>query len=355
MLRSGEAALKSSDGKGDFSSLQEARQLITGLIPQLYQKLNADAESDSNRAVLLAVLQTHQWIWVGETFVSADCVAITTSVNATPYLYQLPQDLQVYSKLLSVFGVKHTFSSRDYIQVLRQLADDTGASALSSTQNSSQSTKQAAGANVAPLSDASVDLAVSLVTMLSAEGSINPHVHTIYAPDSTGRLAISTELVNDDVPWLSGPEYASTRVGCRLIHPNISSLVAEKLGVKSLRLTLVNQNAEQNLFSAPQNAVEAFGQAESLTSRLKTILDLYPEGNPIFSELIQNADDAGASTVYIMLDENSYPTESLLDSKMAPLQGPALIFANDAMFTEADYRSKCTATVAVILFMNFFS
>jgi sacsin len=177
--------------------------------------------------------------------------------------------------------------------------------------------------------------------MLSAEGSINPHVHTIYAPDSSGRLAASTELVNDDVPWLSGPAYASIRVGCRLIHPNISSLVAEKLGVKSLRLTLVNQNAEQNLFGNSQSsAVEAFGQAESLTSRLKTILDLYPEGNPIFSELIQNADDAGASTVYIMLDENSYPTESLLDSKMAPLQGPSLIFANDAMFTEADYRSK---------------
>ena len=39
--------------------------------------------------------------------------------------------------------------------------------------------------------------------------------------------------------------------------------------------------------------MEAFGQAESLTSRLKNILDLYPEGSSVFSELIQNADDAG--------------------------------------------------------------
>ena len=42
----------------------------------------------------------------------------------------------------------------------------------------------------------------------------------------------------------------------------------------------------------------------------------------------------------IMLDEHTYPSESLLDSKMTPLQGPSLIVANDAMFTEADFKSK---------------
>ena len=34
-----------------------------------------------------------------------------------------------------------------------------------------------------------------------------------------------------------------------------------------------------------------------------------------------------------------YPTESLLDAKMAPLQGPALVVYNNATFTEADFRS----------------
>jgi sacsin len=40
-----------------------------------------------------------------------------------------------------------------------------------------------------------------------------------------------------------------------------------------------------------------------------------------------------------MLDENTYNAESLLDAKMAPLQGPSLIVGNDATFTEADFRS----------------
>ncbi len=50
--------------------------------------------------------------------------------------------------------------------------------------------------------------------------------------------------------------------------------------------------------------MEAFGQAEPLTRRLKNILELYPEGPSIINELIQNADDAKASTVKILLNCN---------------------------------------------------
>ena len=71
--------------------------------------------------------------------------------------------------------------------------------------------------------------------------------------------------------------------------------------------------------------IVADAQAESLTSRLKTILDMYPDGNPILSELIQNADDAGASVVRILVDENRYESVSLLNPSMAPLQGPSLL------------------------------
>jgi sacsin len=61
---------------------------------------------------------------------------------------------------------------------------------------------------------------------------------------------------------------------------------------------------------------------------------MYPDGNPILSELIQNADDAGASEVRIMIDENTYDSVSLLNPSMAPLQGPALLVYNNARFSE---------------------
>ena len=82
-------------------------------------------------------------------------------------------------------------------------------------------------------------------------------------------------------------------------------------------------DASSSLATADPNsgAIETYGQAESLTGRLKTILDLYPDGNPVFFELLQNADDSAATSFSILLDENSYPTESLIDTKMAPLQG----------------------------------
>ena len=327
-LRNLAKTFKSMNSSSDATEMQTARVTITGLIPQLYQRLNISAEE--HKVKITALLQAHEWIWVGDAFVETSRIAISSSINAAPYLYQLPQDFKVYNKLLAIFSVKASFNPRDYIQVLRQMATDTNV--ISSEPNKA----------VTPLSDTSIDLAVSLVTLLSAEGGINPEVHEVYIPDNTGKLVLSTELVNDDVPWMSGPEYKSIRVGCKLIHPNISSFVAEKMGVKSLRLAIVSRSLEQTIFSdvdVNRNNIEAFGQAESLTSRLKTILDLYPDGNPILSELIQNADDAGATELRIMLDLNTYPSESLLDSRMSPLQGPSLIVCNNAVFTEADFRS----------------
>ena len=137
-----------------------------------------------------------------------------------------------------------------------------------------------------PLNESRLDMAISLVTLLASEASINTlnnDQEIIYLPDQLGIMLPADKLVNDDVPWLSGPEYISLRSGCRLIHRSISTLVAEKFGVKSLRLFLLSKNLEQNLFmpsssssssSAKDNEIESFGQAESLTNRLKTILDM---------------------------------------------------------------------------------
>lgn len=59
-------------------------------------------------------------------------------------------------------------------------------------------------------------------------------------------------------------------------------------------------------------AMEAFGQSEALTTRLRHIIESYADGPGILMELIQNADDAGATNVAFMLDLTSYPTNSLL-------------------------------------------
>ena len=57
----------------------------------------------------------------------------------------------------------------------------------------------------------------------------------------------------------------------------------------------------------------------------------------ILQELIQNADDAGAGVVHFYTDSRRHPTSGLLSDKLAAYQGPALIVANDAKFTDKDW------------------
>ena len=316
--------------KDDNSSNDDSiKENISVLIPQLYLKLNSWQDgSDANEIV--SVLQTADWIWVGDAFVGSDKVAHSVSVNTRPYLYQLPKEFSVYQRLFSIFAIKQSFTPRDLVHVLQCMAVE------------STLTVNASLDNLMPLNDSKVNLAISLITLLAADVNACKN-QSIYFPDQMCKLRLTQDLVYDDVPWLFGDEYALIRKDKFIVHSSISSSVAERFNVKSLRVALIDQNIEQNLFSgisgSKESRLESFGQAESITNRLKTILDLYPEGNPIYSELIQNADDAGAKVVKILLDENSYGVESLLSNKLAPLQGPALLFYNDAVFSDSDYRA----------------
>ncbi|KAM8903453.1 sacsin isoform 3-T5 [Spinachia spinachia] len=81
-----------------------------------------------------------------------------------------------------------------------------------------------------------------------------------------------------------------------------------------------------------------FGQTTPpLVDFLKDILRRYPEGGQILKELIQNAEDAGATEVKFMYDETEYGVESLWSPDTAQYQGTALYVYNDAVFTVEDW------------------
>jgi sacsin len=85
--------------------------------------------------------------------------------------------------------------------------------------------------------------------------------------------------------------------------------------------------------------LEDFGQRVDLTRRIREVLVNYPEGTTVLKELIQNADDAGATRVCLCLDRRSHGAESVLSPPLAQWQGPALLAYNNAVFTEDDFVS----------------
>jgi hypothetical protein len=80
----------------------------------------------------------------------------------------------------------------------------------------------------------------------------------------------------------------------------------------------------------------SFGQSEPLTQRLHGLIRSYPPGIGIFQEFIQNADDAGASWVQIVLDRRSFYGDQLPSPTMSELMGPSLMIYNDRVFSDND-------------------
>jgi len=108
----------------------------------------------------------------------------------------------------------------------------------------------------------------------------------------------------------------------------------KQIDVKSFTQTVMNI---ENL------VIENYGQTEELTERIRKLLDGYKDGLSIFKEAIQNADDSGANIFKICFDKRKNKQSrnefKLLDKNMANAQGPALLFYNDSIFSENDFKA----------------
>ena len=116
------------------------------------------------------------------------------------------------------------------------------------------------------------------------------------------------------------------------VHADVPSRIAEGLGVKSLKTQLMSDAV----------GLEEWGQTERLTTRIHNIVkEGYQDGLAVPKEIIQNADDARATSVIFVYDEreNEDARTQLLDEGMASCQGPALWAYNDGLFSEEDLKN----------------
>jgi len=68
---------------------------------------------------------------------------------------------------------------------------------------------------------------------------------------------------------------------------------------------------------------------------------VHATSSDIFKELLQNADDAGATEVKFLIDWRQHPKSSLLADELQAWQGPALLAYNNSVFSDQDFQHIC--------------
>jgi len=58
-----------------------------------------------------------------------------------------------------------------------------------------------------------------------------------------------------------------------------------------------------------------------LTSEIQRVVKDYGEGDAVFKEMMQNADDSKATISHFILDQRTYPLENLINKEMEQFQG----------------------------------
>ena len=185
------------------------------------------------------------------------------------------------------------------------------------------------------LSDSQVALCVSILNWLCErkyEGS------SVLMLTEKCTLVSAKECVFDDREWMKHSENRSHIEGKNLVfvHDRIPQKVAKYFQVKPLS----SQVARSQKLNFGLKYTKA-GQHEDLTQRIRHIVEEYGTNIDIFKELIQNADDAGATEVKFLIDWREHPRTSLFSDELKKWQGPALIAYNNATFSDEDFDNIC--------------
>jgi len=271
-----------------------------------------------NSDALLAHKDSIHMIWQGQNFVPLSQATLEDlKISVEPYFFKVPLDV------LSRFGdalydlVNSDSDYNLYLDVLKTIADK---------NDTRKSTKH---------HRSDLQLSIELVEYL-ANNELKrclENKESIYVPVNGPLLKLFPLSECYYVDKANSIKYKATVSTNKIFHSEFSKEIAKKLKVTNL--------INKVLGGRNSNFIKPWGQTEPLTRRLKRILEDYQDGLAIIKELIQNADDAGASTVKLLYDkrQNKNTRDLLFDPGMRDWQGPALWVFNDQVFTESDFEN----------------
>ncbi|XP_009952840.1 PREDICTED: sacsin-like, partial [Leptosomus discolor] len=250
-------------------------------------------------------------VWTGTGFVPPrDAVlGYPEELELGMLVPRVPPDFLAYSCLFRAWGVAATVSEERVVAALRCLGQDID--------------RRSSRAGTA----AELQVAVAVLEWLKSRGhqSEGTVPVPVRIPEGLGfalRPAVSTVYLDME---LEAEEDIQ-----EVVHEAVPSSTAVFLGTELLSTRVLGPEP-----------FTACGPSEPITLRLRNILREYGEEGDLFTEMVQNAEDAGATVCRFLLDLRRCrkATSGLLDPGMSACHGPALWAYNNALFTEDDLRN----------------
>uniref|UniRef100_A0A3B3Z6N1 HEPN domain-containing protein n=1 Tax=Periophthalmus magnuspinnatus TaxID=409849 RepID=A0A3B3Z6N1_9GOBI len=263
-----------------------------------------DSDGDM-RNVILQSAKSCAFVLVDDKFVNINCVAETARFEARPYLYALPHQFTHFRTLWEMVGVEREFSICQYMEAVRSI-------------NSKHRNRPL------PVSD----LSICLTILNRGIYETGKRLENCLVPNRKGILQPAHTMFYNDSPWMP------VQKGVTFCHENISRVMAIHLGIKTTRHHTLMSNTVENM----SPFAFQFEQQEDLTVRIRNIISAYPAKKDILKELIQNADDAGATEIHFVWDKRQHSNVKTFGEKWNALQGPALCVFNNRVFSDADLK-----------------
>ena len=280
-------------------SNHECNEWLTNTCSEIYKFL----EKCLMKKPTLNVSGLGNCVWTGSCFVSPEVVASNWVLNG-PYLYSIPSILTNNRNLIAALKIEDDFSVDTLVETLQKIKDEYSCE---------------------PVEQKYHDSVLVLVTLLGQRIEGEFHLNC-YLPDSNFVMQTASDLKFNDAGWCNPDE---SKAEYDYVHASISADIAFKLGVQSIRARLFDQY--EDTYEG-----EEFGQTEDLTQRIKNILEDYPFDITVLKELLQNADDAKATKMMVILDKRTHGMDRVPSEEWEDLQGPALIVWNDSTFRDED-------------------
>ena len=290
------------NGEKDRDSLKPRIEAACDKIYRHFELLLSEGKIFSSD---LEDLRQSKCVWTGLTFISPQSVARLWQRNG-PCLYSVPHLLVSKENLLGALGVNNEFTIDHYTAALEEIYSQRSI-----------------------LNDREISTISEIADKIANEIEDDDESTGIYyLPDKERVMRPTNDLAYNDAQWCAIDD------DCHFIHHQISRPTALKLGVVAVRSKALQayESSLQEWDGVP------FGQHEELTQRIKNILDEYPLDITVLKELLQNADDAGASKLYVILDKRTHRHYRIPSSDWKDLQGPALLVWNDRGFSAKDLR-----------------